>query len=56
LDRVPGGIGPTWFAKMDRNRDGDVSRDEFLGAAADYRRLDADDDGLISVHEAEGIK
>ncbi len=26
--------GPAWFRKMDRNRDGDVSRREFLGPAS----------------------
>jgi Ca2+-binding EF-hand superfamily protein len=45
--------GPRWFRKMDRNRDGDVSRREFLGTDEEFRRLDADGDGLISVEEAE---
>jgi Ca2+-binding EF-hand superfamily protein len=44
--------GPLWFRKMDRNRDGDVSRREFLGTDADFRRIDTDGDGLISVEEA----
>ena len=38
---------------MDRNRDGDVSRREFLGKAADFRTIDADGDELISREEAE---
>ena len=29
--------GPSWFRKMDRNRDGDISRREFLGPRADVR-------------------
>jgi Ca2+-binding EF-hand superfamily protein len=45
--------GPLWFRKMDRNRDGDVSGREFLGSDEDFRRIDADADGLISVEEAE---
>jgi Ca2+-binding EF-hand superfamily protein len=45
--------GPRWFRKMDRNRDGDVSRREFLGTDEQFRRLDTDGDGLISVEEAE---
>jgi Ca2+-binding EF-hand superfamily protein len=45
--------GPLWFRHMDRNGDGDVSRREFLGSAEDFRRLDLDGDGLISIEEAE---
>lgn len=48
--------GPDWFMKMDRNRDGDVSRREFLGPPAIFRRLDTDGDGLISVAEAEAAE
>src|SRR5262249_6691931 len=29
--------GPEWFVKMDRNRDGDVSRREFLGPISLFR-------------------
>jgi Ca2+-binding EF-hand superfamily protein len=52
----PAGVrraGPVWFQKMDRNRDGDVSRREFLGTDAAFAKLDADRDGLISREEAE---
>jgi hypothetical protein len=43
---------PDWFAKMDRNNDGDLSRREFLGETNEFRRLDQDADGLISPGEA----
>jgi Ca2+-binding EF-hand superfamily protein len=45
--------GPVWFQRMDRNRDGDVSAREFLGAAEIFQRLDTDQDGLLSAVEAE---
>jgi Ca2+-binding EF-hand superfamily protein len=45
--------GPLWFRKMDRNRDGDVSRREFLGTDEQFRQIDTDGDGLISADEAE---
>jgi hypothetical protein len=38
---------------MDRNADGDVSRREFLGTDEQFRAIDTDGDGLISVEEAE---
>ena len=44
--------GPLWFRKMDRNRDGDVSRKEFLFSRELFEKIDSDGDGLISVAEA----
>lgn len=52
----PPQMGPRWFQKMDRNRDGDVSRREFLGNEEDFRKLDLDGDGLISAQEAEAAE
>lgn len=49
--------GPTWFHKMDRNRDGDVSPKEFLFSEEEFRKLDTDGDRLIGLQEAiEGSK
>jgi Ca2+-binding EF-hand superfamily protein len=48
----PADGGPRWFRKMDRNRDGDVSRREFLGPPGEFDKLDADHDGLIDLAEA----
>ena len=51
-DEPARGAGPTWFAKMDRNGDGDVSLHEFVGPLDLFRKLDRDGDGLISPAEA----
>jgi len=51
MPHAPAGV-PAWFAKMDRNGDGDVSRREFLGPLELFRKLDRDGDGLISPDEA----
>ena len=48
--------GPVWFRRMDRNRDGDVSRREFLGPRSVFDRLDRDGDGLINADEAAAAK
>jgi Ca2+-binding EF-hand superfamily protein len=43
---------PEWFTSMDKNHDGDISRAEFLGTNEQFKQLDVDGDGLISVREA----
>ena len=48
----PALVGPSWFRRMDRNRDGDVSSREFRGPKAQFERLDRDKDGLIDPAEA----
>jgi Ca2+-binding EF-hand superfamily protein len=45
-------FGPVWFTRMDRNDDGDLSRDEFLGSRAQFDEIDADGNGLIDATEA----
>ena len=44
--------GPEWFVRMDRNRDNDISRQEFPGTAEQFADLDADGDALVSAQEA----
>ena len=46
---------PPWFASMDRNGDGDLSRREFQGNPAQFAQLDQDGDGLISRSEVLDI-
>jgi Ca2+-binding EF-hand superfamily protein len=48
----PASPPPDWFARMDRNQDGDLTPREFLGGKDQFTALDADADGLISVTEA----
>jgi hypothetical protein len=54
-DKVPT-AGPSWFRKMDRNHDGDVSEREFLGPPKEFTRLDRDGDHLIDAAEAAQAK
>lgn len=44
--------GPVWFQRMDRNGDGDLTWDEFLGPREIFHRLDQDQDDLLDEHEA----
>jgi Ca2+-binding EF-hand superfamily protein len=46
-------IGPIWFQRMDRNNDGDLTWNEFLGPREVFHDLDRDADGLVDPHEAE---
>jgi Ca2+-binding EF-hand superfamily protein len=54
-DKLPT-AGPSWFLKMDRNHDGDISEREFLGPTKEFTRLDRDGDGLIDADEAAKAK
>lgn len=51
-DGTPTVVGPDWFARMDRNKDNDLMRDEFPGTDEQFATLDADADELISAQEA----
>lgn len=44
--------GPIWFQRMDRNGDGDLTWDEFLGPREVFEQLDSDQDGLLDQTEA----
>jgi|GEM_PF-941623 len=44
--------GPGWFVRMDRNKDNDLSRQEFPGTDEQFADLDTDGDLLVSADEA----
>ncbi len=44
--------GPAWFVHADRNLDGELDVEEFLGSPDDFRRLDANGDQRIDLDEA----
>ena len=41
---------------MDKNSDSDLSRSEFLGTTEQFKQLDTNGDGLLSVAEALKLK
>jgi hypothetical protein len=49
-------VGPLWFQRMDRNRDGEVSPREFLGTAEQFQKIDVNGDGAIDADEAQAVK
>jgi hypothetical protein len=48
--------GPAWFRALDKNGDGFVSPQEFIGPPELFAKLDLNGDGRISVEEAEAAK
>lgn len=44
---------PSWFTDMDRNRDGELSRREFLGTSTQFDELDRDGNDLIGDQEVQ---
>lgn len=48
--------GPIWFQRMDRNNDGDLTWNEFLGPREVFHELDADADAFIDPREAGEAK
>ena len=46
------GTGPTWYRRMDRNLDGDITWREFLGSRKQFDQLDVNSDEMIDVTEA----
>ena len=49
---APDDKAPRWFTAMDANRDGAISRREFLGPAEKFAELDHDRNGLLELSEA----
>lgn len=47
---------PLWFQKMDRNKDGDISRGVFLDSREDYNLIDSNGGGLICLAEAQAYE
>lgn len=51
-DKPESNTAPDWFVSMDGNRDGDLTKREFLGTAQQFDLLDENEDGLVSAAEA----
>lgn len=43
---------PTWFRKLDRNGDGELTRREFPGTIAEFQEIDQNSDGVVDTAEA----
>jgi hypothetical protein len=52
INRGPAGDLPRWFAAMDANTDGAISRREFIGPPDKFSELDQDGNGLLELSEA----
>ena len=52
VDSAISAPGPEWFAEMDKNKDYDLTRQEFPGTDEQFQQLDKDQDELISSDEA----
>jgi len=52
--RLP--TGPVWFQRMDKNNDGDLVWNEFLGHIETFHQLDTDGNGLLDPQEAAKYK
>lgn len=44
--------GPDWFVRADRNSDGDLDAEEFLGPPEIFAKIDANGDGWLELDEA----
>jgi Ca2+-binding EF-hand superfamily protein len=51
VGRGPSGKAPRWFAAMDANQDGVISKREFLGPLEKFAELDKDGNGLLESGE-----